>query len=425
MKKSIHEVKMKELITPAIFLLILALISCEKDTISRKNEVTPISKEKISGFVQKGPFINGTSISILELESDLSQTGKTFNTQISDNKGSFEFTGVDLSSQYVELMADGFYFNEIQGVKSTSQLTLYGLTDLTDKNSLNVNVLSHLEKERIKFLISNSSAFEDAKRQAQSEVLSIFSITKSDILESELLDISKEGDGNAILLAVSLILQGYRTDAELSELLANIVTDIREDGQLNDTVLGTELINHARLLDLARIRNNLTERYQELGIEVTIADFEKYVELFLENSPYEITNLIEYPEFSDYGENILFEGKIAFQPGHKYSLAASLPVGTEVKVVMSGGLWYYEVLPNGPKNWTVSQYDEITQTQTFTSTEPGKDCDLKIEFVLPYTEPVDSIFSGAARYAGDTITIDYFENGAQVPTSSKRIYIEN
>ena len=47
---------------------------------------------------------------------------------------------------------------------------------------------------------------------------------------SEYLDISQPGDKNAILLAISVILQGYLSVAELSELLANITTDIREDG---------------------------------------------------------------------------------------------------------------------------------------------------------------------------------------------------
>ncbi len=391
---------------------------------SGKDNVHPISKEKINGFVQKGPFINGTSISILELESDLSQTGKIFNTQISDNTGSFEFTRIELSSQFVELIADGFYFNETLGDKSKSRLTLYALTDLTNKNSLNVNTLSHLEMDRIKYLISQGSTFEDAKRQVQSEILEIFSISKSDIPESELLDISKDGDDNAILLAVSLILQGLRTDAELSELLANIITDIREDGQLNNANLGTELINHARLLNFARIRENLTVRYQELGLGVKIASFEKYIQYFIDNTEYIITNLIEYPEFSNYGENILFEGKTNFTPNHVYSLAADLPEGTEVIVILKGGLWYYEYLPNGPKNWTISQYNENTKTQTFTSTEPGKACDLKIEFTLPYTEPVDSVFSKAAINASDTITIEYFENNSQTPTKTKQIFIE-
>ena len=115
------------LIVPIIVIFILN--SCSKD-----DESTPvIKKEKISGFVQKGPFINGTSISINELNTDLSQTGKTYSTQITDNKGSFEIRNVELVSNFVSLRADGFYFNETIGEQSTSQITLYALSDVSDK----------------------------------------------------------------------------------------------------------------------------------------------------------------------------------------------------------------------------------------------------------------------------------------------------
>jgi len=53
--------------------------------------------------------------------------------------------------------------------------------------------------------------------------------TLDKIPDSELLDITKSGDNNAILLAVSLILQGFRSEAELTELLAAISNDIRTD----------------------------------------------------------------------------------------------------------------------------------------------------------------------------------------------------
>ena len=65
-------------------LLLVVLSSCKKD----KHSSEEIKKEAISGYVQKGPFINGTSISVSELNTDLSQTGKVYNTQIVDKKGS-------------------------------------------------------------------------------------------------------------------------------------------------------------------------------------------------------------------------------------------------------------------------------------------------------------------------------------------------
>ncbi len=414
---------MKNLIKLSSLLIFLLIVSCEKDDADNPNESHPVQKEILTGFVQKGPFINGTSITVSELTSDLIQTGKTFNTQISDNKGSFELKQINLSSQFVELKADGFYFNEIIGDKSLAQLTLYALSDLTDKSSLNVNILSHLEKGRIDYLVSQGSSFNEAKKQAQKEILVIFSIDKSDMPESESLDISKDGDDNAILLAISVIMQGFRTDAELSELLANISSDIKEDGVLNSSNLGTDLINHAQLLNLPKIRENLLNRYNEMGVEATISNFEKYVQLFKDSTEFEFTSLIDYPEFSDYGENILFEDKLNLKTNTRYSLAANLPEGTELKIVLSGGLWYYEVMPNGPKNWTVSQYNENEQSQVFTSTTPGLECDLKIEFTIPHTHKSDTIGT-PEEIQNDTIIVDYYENISEMPTKSKTIIIE-
>src|SRR3989304_5717280 len=111
--------KMKKIIqinlSIAIILLILISNSCKKDDDDNK-----IIKEKITGYVQKGPFIIGSSISMSELNSMLGQTGKTFTTQISNNNGSFEFNNISLSSRYVELFANGYYFDEVKGALSIS-----------------------------------------------------------------------------------------------------------------------------------------------------------------------------------------------------------------------------------------------------------------------------------------------------------------
>jgi len=142
-------------------------------------------------------------MTLAELTSELVQTGKSFSTEIYDNRGSFEFNNIELSSQFVELKADGFYYNEVTGDRSSARLILCALSDLTDKNSLNVNLLSHLEKGRVYYLISRGARFLDAKKTAQGEILKMFSFEKSDMPVSELLDISKEGDDHAILLAIS------------------------------------------------------------------------------------------------------------------------------------------------------------------------------------------------------------------------------
>ena len=87
---------------------------------------------------------------------------------------------------YVELRANGFYFNEVSNGISDSQLTLSAISDLTSKTSLNVNVLTHLEKNRIQFLITgeNPLSYSAAKLQAQEEVLGIFDFSRANMPES-------------------------------------------------------------------------------------------------------------------------------------------------------------------------------------------------------------------------------------------------
>jgi hypothetical protein len=130
--------------------------------------------KKVSGHVQKGPFILGTAITLSELNSSLEQTGKNFNSQISDNSGSFEISNINLTSNYIELQANGYYFDEVKGEISPSQLSLQALADITNASTVNVNLLIHLEKQRVLFLVKQGKSFDEAKQTAQTDILSFF-----------------------------------------------------------------------------------------------------------------------------------------------------------------------------------------------------------------------------------------------------------
>lgn len=388
-----------------LLILIFIVFSCGEDNETPKG----LSLEKVSGFVQKGPYLNGTSVTIYELSEDLLATGKNFPSQILDNKGTFEIKNIDLSSQFVELKADGFYFNEVDNASSVAQLTLFALSDLTNKTSLNVNVLSTLEKGRVEYLITNGKSFAEAKEQAQSEILDIFEISKADMTESEELDITKPGDDNAILLAVSVILQGYLTVADLSELLANISTDIREDGILNSQTLGTILINNARGLKLEQIRKNIESRYETLGLEVSVSDFEKYVNQFIDNTSFVFTNFIEYPEAGVNGLNILDKAKTNYTDG-TYSLKAILPEGNSLKVKISGMNWFFSPFQENT-GWSFSDWNFSDSSRIFTNSRIGE-----IDFKIRFESYQDSAWSSKTK-------IFVFENDATAPTWTKVITV--
>ena len=256
------------------------LLSCSEKDENSSSSGSGTSSNTVSGYVQKGPFIQGTVITVWELDSSLVQTGRTFIGTIDDNTGTFNARG-NVVSPYVELSAVGYYFNEVSGSLSTAPLTLQALSDLNDNSSVNVNLMTHLEKKRVEYLIDAGSTFTTAKSQAQAEIMKIFNIENVSLGSSETLDISKSGAGNAVLLAISALLQSDKTEAELTELLSTINTDIRTDGTLDSTTTKATLATameylKTRHIDNVTVRDNIEDRYSNLGVSATIPAFESY-----------------------------------------------------------------------------------------------------------------------------------------------------
>jgi len=267
--------------------------------------------------------------------------------------------------------------------------------------------LSSLEKTRVEYLVSNGMDYSSAKKQAQSEILSIFEISKSDLSESELLDITKAGDENAILMAVSVILKGYLSVSELSELLANISTDIREDGVLNSHTLATVLINNAVLLKPDDVRKNIENRYEMLGMDIIVADFEKYVTRFIDSTSFEFSGYIEYPASGLYGTNLLDKQKTEYAEGD-HSLCAILPEGTILKVTIQGNNWFYPVSQDW-SGWIKTVWNDVDNSRTFLSKKTGE-IDLNILLQVDTTT-----FSKTNIYV--------YENNDVEPTWSKEISV--
>lgn len=274
-------------------------ISCKKDY---NNEPKLIVKDKITGYIQKGPFVNGTSISISELTTTIEQTGKNYNTQIENDFGLFNINNIKLISNFIELSSSGYYFNENSGNISNSPLTLYCISDITNVNNINLNILTHLERQRARYLFINSNlSLNISKDSAQSEIIKSFGFKYQNMKSSENLDITVNEESNAVLIAISIIIQGSNNVGELTELLSKISLDLKEDGIIDSKNTLDILREFALKLKMKDIRNNLENRYKILGIPCNIPNFEKYVNDFLSftaQKPIAITLDPEYIETS-------------------------------------------------------------------------------------------------------------------------------
>ncbi|MHA1890945.1 MAG: outer membrane protein assembly factor BamB family protein [Promethearchaeota archaeon] len=238
-----------------------------------------LSKYSVSGYIQKGPFIQGSSVTIQELDKNFEPTGVMYSLQTIDDFGAFSMNTSRISSEYVEIITRGYYFDEVKGQISDAELTLRVIAKVSNSSSVNVNILTTLATERIKYLIKNENMkFSDAKSQAEKEILRMFYIPENiinNITGFEQMDISKAGVSNAILLAASAILQGENSVGELSEFISKISADIKVDGILNNFV--NDINCNSMALNLTKIRMNLEDRYSTLGLNIDVPDFEDYV----------------------------------------------------------------------------------------------------------------------------------------------------
>lgn len=281
---------MKTLFSPVSLLaslLIVTVLSCDETTIVKNYSGTGEEKTySIEGYAQKGPFIVGTDVTVSELSEDLYPTGRVFFATILNDEGYFELPGVVLASQYVQIKVRGRYFSETGGYVPTEELTLYSLADVTNSETINVNILTHLEKERVEYLVQEENkSFNVAKAQAKTELLKVFEWEELSVIESEHLSISDNDTGGAVLLAMSSIFEAIDFVARL-KTITNFKTDFASDGILNSTDIQNKLLTSAVLLNKAGVRYNMETKY-----EVEMPDFESVLHQFIDNSSY--TNYLD------------------------------------------------------------------------------------------------------------------------------------
>jgi len=370
----------------------------------------------LTGKAQKGPFVLGSTITLNELKPDLNQTGKSFTATISADDGTFQIDQVTLESDIALLTANGYYFNEVSGKLSESTLTLQAIVNLKDRESCNVNVMTHVIKARVTSLVQQGATFEDANSQAKAELLTFLGISDEINANFEDYDIVGTEDYNAILLAFSTMLQknpdlycfGGQT-AELTQLLASLSLDLADDGKITNKSSTNDLLDNIAKTNVNEVRNNVKKRYSELEKNVTVPDFEKYIGLFQSTHAKNLPTEIIYPDSASFdilldpnwlGLNILAKSITEHSSGH-YTAAATVPSGKTLTIKFSGLNSHYSMI------CTECGWDVANKTPDGFSLTPNR-----------YNTPISlHLELGPSENA----KIEYFENGTETPTYTKEL----
>ena len=231
----------------------------------------------ISGVAQKGPFIAQSVVHIYELnQKTLAKTGKVFSGEVgADGDGSFKVPNVELSSPYALVEVRGRFRNEMTGEESSNEIALRAIVDFTDREEVNVNLLTHLTYERILYLVGTGVDFAAAKKKAESEILKAFYI--EDKFENfEDMNIFGDSEDGGALLAISVLVLSYYNEEKLAKFLEVFAADFKKDGTWDDeTTRYYAQYSWASGVDVSIIRKNIAD--WKIG---TVPNFRKFVREF-------------------------------------------------------------------------------------------------------------------------------------------------
>ena len=257
--------KLLSKILVAVFAVIAA--SCSPDM----QELVNVS---ISGTAQKGPFTNGSQLTAFGLNHKLVASGKSFPGSITDDMGNFLISG-EHEDPFLELRAEGYYFNEITG-ELDGPLYLEALLE-PSATKANINILTTIIRQRVKELILNGNEYEKAIDIAQQELLTSLGVSLDSSSDFDQLDITKSSNLDALLLALSCMVQVENSPAQISALLQTLADDMK-DGKLSDDNVAL-LWAKGQKVSVTSVTENITEYYQSKGVNgIVIPEFWKYLQ---------------------------------------------------------------------------------------------------------------------------------------------------
>ena len=310
-----------------IFLLALAVVAlaCTKDP--NGEDGTPKDRS-IHGYAQKGQFVKGSQVTAFAIGKDLIATGESFPANISDDLGAFSISG-KTGSPYLELRAEGYYFNEIEGAVSSSPLYLEAFVKSSDATA-NVNLMTTAIRPRIKKYLKDGKDYDEALFMAQSDFLMAMDFPWISVNFDDM-DITGTKDEDALLLAFACLMQSGRTAAEVTTLIQEVASDLESKGTISPTVL-EKVKSRAENVNPFAVIENLAKYYKEKGLSVnSVPAFWKYIDKRY-NAPFLIVDYQNFPFYPNPGNVVSSPYKPADAIVSGMNVLASIDFTVEVDV---------------------------------------------------------------------------------------------
>lgn len=240
-----------------------------------------IYKEKPDSVIQIGPFANNTNINIQEIIYEnllLIPNENIYSVSTHNDFGHFKLPQ-ETDDKYLSLLAQGQYYNFYAGEYTNGNTLLKSFTSSINNESHNINILTTISYNRIRYLINQKHlSFERALSQSRAEILKAFNIHE-EVSNFNQIRIDRESQESALLLALTLLIQGPLDHTQLNNFINRIAYDLENDGVINNENIIETLCHHNKQLNIYQITKNIEYFYQDHSIEkFVIPQFGDYLD---------------------------------------------------------------------------------------------------------------------------------------------------
>jgi len=333
------------------FFSAFVILGCNKED----SENEPSKNYTVKGVAQKGPFKYGSVVTLEELDKDFKPTGIEYTTQVNNNLGNYEFTDVELKSEFARLSVEGLYFHENRGGYATGEeLKISALVHLDQSNDININILTHLEQARAFELIEKGNKFSEATTQAHNELLSQFHIDGNMVKPARNCNLSDGDYSSEVLFAISNIMINSKGSPQFYNIpqgVGEITADFEKDGKFNDAVVQEIIASSALLLNLDEAAQTLKDFYTSQGAALQPAANNKILEDFIKQTTYPMVTDGVFPASAGQHQSFFSHSDSIFlDSSEDQMMAVDLSTSTKltwVRVSVTNGTGDYML----PSNW--------------------------------------------------------------------------
>ncbi|ELA9241887.1 hypothetical protein ACRV2W_002276 [Vibrio alginolyticus] len=271
----------KPLLTIALFTIPFALIGCGGSSGGRDNNDSGQSYQ-FGGAVQKGPLQPGSVVTAYELNQNLEKTDISYTTQIEDYEGNYNMNE-RFNTPYVELVAQGNYFNELTG-KSDEQMRMSAFVDMNATTQVNFNVATAAMKASIMAKVQAGQTFEEAVHEATAELLSLYSYDPeqwADGINFYNVNLSNAGDTSTVLLVISASTLTMATEngLTLEQQIEKIGQVLLEPNSVQFEEMKQALTKYSLALYKTAAYENTQKYYADNGLDFDIPHVDYFIDI--------------------------------------------------------------------------------------------------------------------------------------------------